>query len=105
MQVKDFQTSASYTATVRTARCGPSIMKVRMLHATPPHRPSLPAASAGAADCAPVRFDAALLRKLNRSGPRYTSYPTADRFSARFGYGDYLAAVAARRGRSALQPL
>ena len=80
-------------------------MKVRMLHATPPHRPSLPAASAAAADCAPVRFDAALLRKLNRSGPRYTSYPTADRFSARFGYGDYLAAVAARRGRSALQPL
>ena len=54
---------------------------------------------------APVRFDAALLRKLSRTGPRYTSYPTADRFQGRFGYHDYLAAVAARRTRGAVQPL
>lgn len=57
------------------------------------------------AEPAPVRFDADLLRKMRRSGPRYTSYPTADRFSAQFGYHDYLAAVAARRTRGAGKPL
>ena len=40
-----------------------------------------------------VEFDAALIRKLNQMGPRYTSYPTADRFSADFGAADYVAAV------------
>jgi oxygen-independent coproporphyrinogen-3 oxidase len=44
-----------------------------------------------------VQFDAPLLRKLGRPGPRYTSYPTADRFQPQFGYHDYLAAVAGRR--------
>ncbi len=47
---------------------------------------------------APV-FDAALIRKLSLSGPRYTSYPTADRFSDSFGYRDYLQAVAGLRLR------
>ncbi|MDB5918070.1 MAG: oxygen-independent coproporphyrinogen oxidase [Massilia sp.] len=47
-----------------------------------------------------VEFDAALIRKLNQMGPRYTSYPTADRFSADFNPADYEAAVArvARKG-------
>jgi oxygen-independent coproporphyrinogen-3 oxidase len=47
-----------------------------------------------------VEFDAALIRKLNQMGPRYTSYPTADRFSADFSAADYQDAVArvARRG-------
>jgi oxygen-independent coproporphyrinogen-3 oxidase len=54
---------------------------------------------------APVSFDAALLRKLGRSGPRYTSYPTADRFHAQFGYPDYLDAVAARRATRSGAPL
>jgi oxygen-independent coproporphyrinogen-3 oxidase len=47
-----------------------------------------------------VEFDAALIRKLNQMGPRYTSYPTADRFSADFSAVDYQAAVArvAQRG-------
>jgi oxygen-independent coproporphyrinogen-3 oxidase len=40
-----------------------------------------------------VEFDAALIRKLNQMGPRYTSYPTADRFSADFTAADYQAAV------------
>ncbi|WP_426112510.1 oxygen-independent coproporphyrinogen III oxidase [Massilia sp. PWRC2] len=57
------------------------------------------------AEQAPVRFDADLLRNLRRAGPRYTSYPTADRFSSQFGYRDYLAAVAARRTRGAGKPL
>jgi oxygen-independent coproporphyrinogen-3 oxidase len=47
-----------------------------------------------------VEFDANLIRKLNRQGPRYTSYPTADRFSTDFDYGDYLQAVTLRRRRN-----
>ena len=31
-----------------------------------------------------AEFDAPLIRKLNQLGPRYTSYPTADRFSSTF---------------------
>ena len=52
-----------------------------------------------------VEFDGALIRKLNQSGPRYTSYPTADRFSESFGYRDYLQAVAGLRTRGAAKPL
>jgi oxygen-independent coproporphyrinogen-3 oxidase len=52
-----------------------------------------------------ARFDAALVRKLSKPGPRYTSYPTADRFSAAFGYRDYLQAVAGLRTRGATKPL
>jgi len=44
-------------------------------------------------------FDGAMLARLGKSGPRYTSYPTADRFSADFGAGDYLSAVAGVRKR------
>jgi oxygen-independent coproporphyrinogen-3 oxidase len=43
--------------------------------------------------------------RLPRSGPRYTSYPTADRFSDGFGYRDYLHAVADLRTRGAARPL
>ena len=39
--------------------------------------------SVSAADCVPV-VDAGLLAKYDLSGPRYTSYPTADRFSGEF---------------------
>jgi len=53
----------------------------------------------------PISFDAPLLRKLSRPGPRYTSYPTADRFHQDFGYHDYLAAVAALRMHRSGQPL
>ena len=52
-----------------------------------------------------VEFDGALIRKLNQSGPRYTSYPTADRFSESYGYRDYLQAVAGLRTRGAAKPL
>lgn len=34
-------------------------------------------------------FDRALIEKLDGSGPRYTSYPTADRFTGEFGESDY----------------
>jgi oxygen-independent coproporphyrinogen III oxidase len=44
---------------------------------------------------APVSLDPALLRRYDRPGPRYTSYPTAPQFNAAFG-GAELAAYAAR---------
>ncbi|MDQ1924000.1 oxygen-independent coproporphyrinogen III oxidase [Massilia pseudoviolaceinigra] len=53
----------------------------------------------------PLDFDAALIRKLSQNGPRYTSYPTADRFSEAFGYRDYLQAVAGLRTRGSVKPL
>jgi oxygen-independent coproporphyrinogen-3 oxidase len=52
-----------------------------------------------------VEFDAGLLRRLSQSGPRYTSYPTADRFTDSFGYRDYLQAVTHLRSRGARHPL
>ncbi|MDL2354820.1 MAG: oxygen-independent coproporphyrinogen III oxidase [Pseudomonadota bacterium] len=52
-----------------------------------------------------VQFDAQLVRKLSKPGPRYTSYPTADRFTSAFGYRDYLQAVAGVRTRGGAKPL
>jgi oxygen-independent coproporphyrinogen III oxidase len=52
-----------------------------------------------------VEFDAELLGRLAKSGPRYTSYPTADRFSESFGYRDFLQAVAGLRTRGGVKPL
>jgi oxygen-independent coproporphyrinogen-3 oxidase len=40
-----------------------------------------------------VSFDAALLRRHDRPGPRYTSYPTAPRFSTAFGEADLRAHI------------
>jgi oxygen-independent coproporphyrinogen-3 oxidase len=52
-----------------------------------------------------VEFDVPLIRKLDRPGPRYTSYPTADRFSDAFDYADYLQAVAGLQARKGRRPL
>jgi oxygen-independent coproporphyrinogen-3 oxidase len=52
-----------------------------------------------------VEFDAALIARLGKSGPRYTSYPTADRFADTFGYRDFLHAVADLRTRPSARPL
>jgi len=52
-----------------------------------------------------VQFDADLISKLSISGPRYTSYPTADRFNTDFGYGNFLEALAERRLRGGRGPL
>jgi len=54
------------------------------------------------ADTTPV-FDADLIRKLNQLGPRYTSYPTADRFSETFKVSDY--GVTVERLRNQPDPL
>ena len=52
-----------------------------------------------------VEFDGGLIRSLSQSGPRYTSYPTADRFSDSFGYKDYLQAVSHAQSRGGRHPL
>jgi oxygen-independent coproporphyrinogen-3 oxidase len=49
------------------------------------------------------RFEAELIRKYDGLGPRYTSYPTADRFHAGFTAADYVDALAARNRQA--QPL
>jgi oxygen-independent coproporphyrinogen-3 oxidase len=44
-----------------------------------------------------IEFDADLIARMTQRGPRYTSYPTADRFTPAFGAGEF--AAAARPGR------
>jgi oxygen-independent coproporphyrinogen-3 oxidase len=49
-----------------------------------------------------LAFDPSLVRKYDGFGPRYTSYPTADRFDGRFTAAHYIDAL---RGRNRAQPL
>jgi len=63
------------------------------------HTPT-PAAQAA---CAP-EFSPALLARMAKNGPRYTSYPTADRYSPTFGERHYRVALEAR-ARRAGEPL
>ena len=46
-----------------------------------------------------------LLRKFDTPGPRYTSYPTADRFADKFGPADAVRVLEARRAGDATAPL
>ncbi len=46
-----------------------------------------------------------LLRRFDVPGPRYTSYPTADRFVEAFTEGDYILALEQRRAGSLALPL
>ncbi len=48
-------------------------------------------------------FSPDLLRRLDTNGPRYTSYPTADRFHERFGPDQYRQALAARAALARVQ--
>jgi oxygen-independent coproporphyrinogen-3 oxidase len=43
-----------------------------------------------------------LLRRFDVPGPRYTSYPTADRFVEAFGADDYIQALKQRRSGIAM---
>ena len=52
-----------------------------------------------------LEFDPDLIRKYDGFGPRYTSYPTADRFHAGFGEKDYREHLATRNASRAAQPL
>ena len=45
------------------------------------------------------------LKKYDVSGPRYTSYPTADRFVEAFTHDAYMLALEQRRAIAAMQPL
>ncbi|HEY3460960.1 MAG TPA: coproporphyrinogen III oxidase, partial [Casimicrobiaceae bacterium] len=51
----------------------------------------------GVAGAAGFCFDPELIRKYDSFGPRYTSYPTADRFHAGFSAAHYVDALTARR--------
>ena len=48
-----------------------------------------------------VVFDAALIRRYDKAGPRYTSYPTAVQFHPGFGEADYRAVAAASNATGA----
>jgi oxygen-independent coproporphyrinogen-3 oxidase len=50
-------------------------------------------------------FDAELVRRFDREGPRYTSYPTADRFTETFGPDAYRSAIASRNTGGLHRPL
>ncbi len=51
------------------------------------------------------QFDAEVLRRFDRDGPRYTSYPTADRFTETFGPDAYRSAIASRNTGGVQRPL
>ena len=52
-----------------------------------------------------VEFDAELITRLNQMGPRYTSYPTADRFTPGFGSAAYFDAAMDCAGGTQARPL
>lgn len=52
-----------------------------------------------------VECDPELIRRFDRPGPRYTSYPTADRFVDAFGADAYRSAVARRNTGGVQRPL
>jgi oxygen-independent coproporphyrinogen-3 oxidase len=52
-----------------------------------------------------VQFDADLVRRYDRPGPRYTSYPTAVQFHDGFREAEYRAAAAKTNGRTPPSPL
>lgn len=52
-----------------------------------------------------ISLDSAVLNRMNRQGPRYTSYPTADRFTPGFGLNDYFEAVTSSRSSGEVRPL
>jgi oxygen-independent coproporphyrinogen III oxidase len=54
---------------------------------------------------APTDFDVDLVRRFDRHGPRYTSYPTADRFVEAFGPDTYRAWAARRNIGGIHRPL
>jgi oxygen-independent coproporphyrinogen-3 oxidase len=56
-------------------------------------------------ESAACAFDADLVRRLDRNGPRYTSYPTADRFAATYTAADYRSAAARRADDARTRPL
>jgi oxygen-independent coproporphyrinogen-3 oxidase len=56
-------------------------------------------------DSPSIEFDPDLVRRFDRPGPRYTSYPTADRFVEAFGEEDYRNWAARRNIGGVQRPL
>ena len=56
-------------------------------------------------DSQQIKFDPDLIRRYDRSGPRYTSYPTAVQFTDRFGLAEYRAAAVASNEDPIPRPL
>jgi len=52
--------------------------------------------NAATPDVLPLEVDLDLIRRMDRNGPRYTSYPTADRFVEAFDAETYKSWVARR---------
>jgi oxygen-independent coproporphyrinogen III oxidase len=50
-------------------------------------------------------FTSQLLERLDKNGPRYTSYLTADRYSNAFGHEQYREALLRRVASNTTQPL
>ncbi|RMX09166.1 oxygen-independent coproporphyrinogen III oxidase [Allofranklinella schreckenbergeri] len=67
------------------------------MSSSPAHAAVLPDGAASGDD----EPDIALLKRFDVPGPRYTSYPTADRFVEAFGHADALGAYAVRRSVAA----
>ena len=59
----------------------------------------------GVQDIQALEVDLDLIRKLDRSGPRYTSYPTADRFVETFSVDTYKKWASQRNAGSVKRPL
>jgi len=66
--------------------------------------PVAAATTVATVDTGPVPLPVDLLRQFDVPGPRYTSYPTADRFVEAFGADEYAQALRRRREAGALAP-
>jgi oxygen-independent coproporphyrinogen-3 oxidase len=51
-----------------------------------------------------IEFSEELIRRFDKLGPRYTSYPTADRFNTGFTESDYISYLAQRNSPTASNP-
>src|SRR6478672_3657482 len=58
-----------------------------------------------AAPVAPLPFDPRLIAKYDGFAPRYTSYPTADRFNDDFRASHYVSVLQSRNESQSAQPL
>ncbi|MBI3230537.1 MAG: coproporphyrinogen dehydrogenase, partial [Burkholderiales bacterium] len=52
-----------------------------------------------------IEIDEELIRRFNKLGPRYTSYPSADRFEPSFSAADYIAQLQQRASNPSKPPL
>lgn len=66
---------------------------------------SAPVSSALNSNFSEIEISESLIRRFDTSGPRYTSYPTADRFHADFREQAYLRHLADRAALQVAQPL